>query len=171
MEPRRRVLRLYTQPSAHPPLAWDWVSAQLESAGTYWVLARTPGHPHPRPVWGVWQESLLHLSIGSPVLNAALSADPRVTVHLDSGTEVIIVEGAVEGEVEGAVAGAGHPFDRGPIEAYNAKYDWDYDAAQYGRLKTVAPSRVLAWRTAGPAGRESFTTTGSWEWEGRRQLP
>ena len=166
MEPARRVLRLYTQPSTHPPLAWEWVDRRLAEAGTYWVVASTAGYPHPRPVWGVWHDELLHLSIGSPGLRASIAADPRVTVHLESGTEVVIVEGLVIH----LVAPAAGP-DLAPIEAYNAKYDWEYDTAQYGPFTTIAPSRILAWRTAGFAGRESFTETGRWEWESLRQRP
>ena len=39
-----------------------------------------------------------------------------VTVHLDSGTDVVIVEGRATGPEDGAEA----------IEAYNRKYDWNY---------------------------------------------
>jgi hypothetical protein len=55
-EPERADLRLYGSPSEHDALPWTWVDSQLGSAATYWVVARTPGHPHPRPVWGVWRD-------------------------------------------------------------------------------------------------------------------
>jgi hypothetical protein len=35
----------------------------------------------------------LLLSIGTPSTLRALLADPRVTVHLDSGTDVVMIEG------------------------------------------------------------------------------
>jgi hypothetical protein len=153
--PRERTLRLYGTPSDQGLLAWSWVEEQLEAAGTYWLVARNPGHPHPRPVWGVWHGQRLHLSVGSPTLLRSIERDPVVTVHLDSGTDVVIVEGTT-----------GRATERGPLssvfEAYNAKYDWDYDVAQYGALIVVQPQRVLAWRTAGWAGRDSFQATGSW---------
>jgi hypothetical protein len=146
-------LRLYGQVSDKPALDWSWVNEQLETAGTYWVIARAAGHPHPRPVWGVWKDQRLFLSIGTPSTLRALTADPRVTVHLDSGTDVVIVEGrAVEN------ADAVHA-----IEAYDRKYDWSYDADRYGRLTLILPNSVLAWRTAGWAGRDSFQQTGRWE--------
>src|SRR5215475_4580515 len=72
--PRGAALRMYGQPSATPRLDWAWVDAQLEAAGTYWVVARTPGHPHPRPVWGVWDSDHLYLSIGTPVTLRTLAA-------------------------------------------------------------------------------------------------
>ena len=145
-------LQLYGEDSETEALDWDWVDRQLRQAGTYWVTARTPGHPHPRPVWGVWQENHLYLSIGTPVTVQALATDPAVTVHLDSGTEVVIVEGrAVDASSDIEV-----------LARYDRKYDWSYEVATYGPLTCVAPGTVLAWRTAGWAGRESFQQTGRW---------
>jgi hypothetical protein len=145
-------LRLYGQVSDVPALEWEWVDGELEAAGTYWVTARTPGHPHPRPVWGVWREGRLHLSIGTPATARVLADDPLVTVHLDSGTDVVIVEGRATGPVS----------DPEVMAAYDRKYDWSYDTGTYGPLTSVTPETVLAWRTAGWAGRESFRQTGRW---------
>jgi hypothetical protein len=146
-------LRLYGQVSDKPAPAWSWVNEQLESAGTYWVTARTGGHPHPRPVWGVWEDQRLFLSIGTPSTLRALTADPRVTAHLDSGTDVVIIEGRAVDLID-----ADHA-----IEAYDRKYDWAYDTEAYGPLTVIRPISVLAWRTAGWAGRDSFQQSGRWE--------
>jgi len=145
-------LRLYGQPTSTPPLDWGWVDTQLLEAGTYWVIARTQGHPHPRPVWGVWQGDNLYLSIGTPATARAISADPVVTVHLDSGTDVVIVEGRSAGAVT----------DTAVLAEYDRKYAWSYDIETYGPLTRVVPESILAWRTAGWAGRESFQQTGRW---------
>ena len=158
MAPREHTLRLYGAPSDQGPLAWSWVEEQLEAAGTYWLVARTSGHPHPRPVWGIWQDEQLHLSVGSPTLLRALDRDPAVTVHLDSGTDVVLVEGTTRRRTE-------HKTAFSVIEDYNAKYEWDYHVAQYGELIVVQPLRVLAWRTAGWAGRHSFQATGCWHFD------
>jgi hypothetical protein len=143
----------YGEPSDHEPLAWDWVDEQLRESGTYWVVAGGMGPPHPRPVWGVWREPTLWLSIGSPALRAALGGEPRVAVHLESGTDVVVLEGRVRGP----------SLDEGAIDAYDRKYDWSYDVAQYGPLTVVAPTRILAWQAAGWAGREGFRRAGRWE--------
>ena len=156
--PRERALRLYGTPSDQGPLAWSWVEEQLEAAGTFWLVARGPGHPHPRPVWGLWHSRRLHLSVGSPTLLRAVGRDPVVTVHLDSGTDVVLVEGIISPTAE-----SGTPSS--VIEAYNIKYDWNYQVAQYGELVVVRPARVLAWRTAGWAGRDSFRSTGRWDFD------
>jgi hypothetical protein len=150
--PARETLRFYGQPIERSPLEWAWVESKLAAAGTYWVTARTDGHPHPRPVWGVWRGRRLHLSIGTPVTLAALAADPAVTVHLDSGTDVVIVEGRLGGTTT----------DADVLDDYNTKYDWNYDSSEHGPGTSVEPERVLAWRTAGWAGRDSFQQTGRW---------
>jgi hypothetical protein len=161
-QPSSRTLRLYTQPSDHGPLEWAWVDDQLRAAATYWVVgAALPGQPrrapHPRPVWGVWDDLRLALSIGSPAVQRLVGHGAPVTVHLDSGTDVVIVEGVVAGATD----------DADVIAAYDAKYEWSYDVAVYGPLTTVEPTDILAWRTAGWAGRDSFQQTGRWKFPPR----
>ena len=152
-EPRQTPLRLYTAVDEHPPLAWTWVEQQLRDAGTYWVVANGPAHPSARPVWGFWHESALHMTIGSPALRAGLAADGRATVHLDSGTDVVLVEGTASSEEATPAL----------LEAYDAKYDWQYDADTYGPFTLITPIVIKAWRAAGVAGRDSFQETGRWE--------
>ena len=91
----QEILIQYGQPSSSPGLEWAWVDAQLTQAGTYWASLGTNEQPHPRPVWGIWADEALHLSIGSPKLAAAQTGG-LITVHPDSGTDVVIVEGSVE---------------------------------------------------------------------------
>ncbi len=93
MDPSPETLRLYGTESDAEQLPWSWVVDQLDRAGTYWLTGWSSGHPHPRPVWGIWADDSLLLSVGSAVLKRQLEAAPTVTVHLDSGTDVVIVEG------------------------------------------------------------------------------
>lgn len=111
--------------SGSPPSDWRWVAHQLLDAGTYWVVSRSASHPHPRPVWGVRHEQALLLSIGSPVVTCDIAADQRVTVHLDGGTEVVIVEGHARVVI---TAEALDDF----TAAYNSKYDWQCTAERDG---------------------------------------
>jgi hypothetical protein len=147
-----RRLRFYGAASDATPLAWSWVDQQLVDAGTYWVVTPSASRPHPRPVWGVWHGERLHLSIGTPAIRRVATPGTPVTVHLDSGIDVVIVEGEV----------AGGTVDEDVLGAYDAKYDWRYDAVRYGPLTTVAPGDVLAWRSTGPAGRDGFQQAGAW---------
>lgn len=152
MEPIAESLSFYGSPSDCAALPWSWVDHELSVAGTYWVVPRTTSAPHPRPVWGVWLDHQLLLSIGSAVVARQLVDDPTTTVHLDSGTDVVIVEGLVEGESVAPDA----------VAAYDQKYDWSYTVDEYGPLTVVAPTVVLAWRSAGWAGRDGFQTAGRW---------
>ena len=149
---RSETLRLYGAESDKEALGWEWVDAALREAGTYWVVPRSPGHPHPRPVWGVWRSEVLYLSIGTPANRRDLAADPRVTVHLDSGTDVVVLEGSVSGSSS----------DEAVVAAYDSKYEYSYDVTTFGALTVVSPERILAWRSQGWAGREGFATTGRW---------
>ena len=145
---------MYGEPSEESALEWSWVDAQLQAAGTYWVVGRSDGSPHPRPVWGVWSAGLLHLSIGSPPLLRQLNSDSAVAVHLDSGTDVVIVEGLVRGMAA----------DPDAVASYDAKYEWNYNVDEYGAFAVIQAQRVLAWRAAGFAGREGFKQTGRWRY-------
>ena len=152
MPPTSVPITMYGAAATQPAPDWTWVDDQLAGAGTYWVVARSGGWPHPRPVWGVWADETLYLSIGSPIVTRQLHDDPTVTVHLDSGTDVVVVEGRRTGERRDAAV----------IAAYDRKYDWRYDVDEYGPLAVVTPVVVLAWRSAGWAGREGFQSAGRW---------
>ena len=151
--PETEPLRLYGRTSDRPPLEWSWVEAQLVDAGTYWIVAAAASHPHPRPVWGIWADDALVLSIGSPVLAAGVDANPECAVHLDSGTDVVVLEGVAHRITEP---------DAALIAAYDEKYDWQYSYDEYGPFTRVVPTVVMAWRSAGWAGREGFQTVGRW---------
>lgn len=150
--PTAQPLSIYGSPTEVSQLEWAWVDEQLGAAGIYWVVANGSGHPHPRPLWGLWIDHLMHLSIGSPPMNRQIADRPAVTVHLESGTDVVILEGTAVGTTEDAEL----------LRRYDAKYDWTYTVEEYGPLTTVVPSTAIAWRSAGWAGRESFRTAGKW---------
>ena len=151
MEPKGETLTMYGAPSESAPLEWDWVAGELAAAGTYWIAAGA-GRPHARPVWGVWGDRLLHLSIGSPTVRRAIEQQPLVTIHLGSASDVVLMEGAVAGTTD----------DPGIVSQYERKYDWTYDVSEYGPLTTIAVDVVMAWRSAGWAGRDGFVATGRW---------
>ena len=98
--------------------------------------------------WDEW----LNLSIGSPVVSRLLEGQPEITVHLDSGTDVVVLEGVVAGRTDDPVL----------IRAYNDKYDGTYTKHEYGPLTRIRPTVALAWRAAGWAGRDGFRQGGRW---------
>jgi hypothetical protein len=152
MNVEREALRMYGHASGLPLLDWEWVESRLVGASTYWVCATATGQPHPRPVWGVWHDDRLHLSIGSQIVAHQVAADPRVTAHLDSGTDVVIIEGLASTSVTGADV----------LAAYGAKYGRDYTPAELGDLTCLTPSTVITWRSAGWAGKDGFREAAKW---------
>ncbi len=130
-------------------LAWSWAQRRLVAARTYWIATTCPdGRPHCRPVWGVWLADGFWFSTGS-LARHNLVANPQITVHLDGGTEVVIVDG-----VAAAVVGADRL--RAFLADYNTKYDWDAVATDAGVADSsgaagpayrVRPRVVFGWDT------------------------
>lgn len=77
-------------------LPWAWAEQQLNKAGNFWIgTVRPDGRPHSTPVWGVWFDGALYFD-GSPETRRMknIAANPQVAVHLESGDEVVILEGS-----------------------------------------------------------------------------
>jgi len=134
-------------------LPWNRVSGWLHGARNYWVCTSRPdGRPHAKPVWGVWLEGRLLFSTHPETITARnLRANPALALHLESGDQVVIVEGT-----------ATRLDDRSLLARYGeehaAKYDWPLspadldpgnpDAAYYA----VRPRVALSWDTATEIG-------------------
>jgi hypothetical protein len=90
------------------------------------------------PVWAVWHEESVIFSTDPDSLKGRnLAARPNITVHLESGEEVVILEGPVE-KVK---------LSDKVDDAYNKKYKMRLSTfpgpAGIYRLK---PKVVMAWR-------------------------
>ena len=138
-------------------LPWSHVAEQMTPARNYWVATASPdGRPHSMPVWGVWLEDCFWFSTGPTTLKARnLLANPRVVVHLESGAELVVVEG------EASEVRDSEHVERF-LELYNPKYSWDFTPAQLesGGLFRVRPRRVFAWR--GDEGDAFAATATRW---------
>lgn len=79
-------------------LPWSFVSEKMASAWNYWLAtASAAGKPQAAPVWGIWLEDQFYFSTAGGSRKARnLAANPRLVVHLESGDEVVILEGRVE---------------------------------------------------------------------------
>ncbi|MBV8064088.1 MAG: pyridoxamine 5'-phosphate oxidase family protein [Actinobacteria bacterium] len=112
-------------------LPWSWAAERLAQAHNYWIAVNGP---HASPVWALWRDGAIVFSCGPRSRKArAIARDPNVVVHLESGDEVVIVEGRAEKtEVDDSV-----------IDEYERKYAFRADKGE-GWYR-VEPQRVLAW--------------------------
>lgn len=76
-------------------LPWSHVTQRMAEARHYWICTVSPdGCPHATPVDGLWLDDRLYFG-GSPQTkrNRNLAANPAVCVHLESGSDVVILHG------------------------------------------------------------------------------
>jgi PPOX class probable F420-dependent enzyme len=78
--------------------SWKEVVEQLAKARNYWIVTvRADGHPHAMPVWGIWNKGIFLFSTSRRSQKGRnLSRNPQLVVHLESGDNVVILEGAAE---------------------------------------------------------------------------
>jgi hypothetical protein len=131
----------YGVPTDHDSLLpWSHARGRLEQAKNYWVCTASPqGIPHAAPLWAAWVDDRLYFE-GSPATRWGrnLTANPLASVHLESGSDVVIVEGAIED-----VDDVGEALAARVADAYAAKYD-GYRSQSRGFFILV-PQRALAW--------------------------
>ncbi len=129
-------------------LPWSYVEERLTAARNYWIVtASATGEPAATPVWGVWLEGLLYFD-GSPQTRRGrnIAENPRALVHLESGAEVVILEGqarilnsAPERSLAERVAAA--YTEKYAADGYSPKPDqWDQ-----GGLFIFTPAKALGW--------------------------
>ena len=120
-------------------LEWSSVVAQLTSARNYWVCTTRPdGRPHAMPVWGLWfGDAVVFSTDPASRKGRNLAARPEAVVHLESGDDVVILEGRVEGF--GGDFGAS-------ADAYQAKYAFRPEPGPDHGVYAMRPRIVLAWR-------------------------
>jgi general stress protein 26 len=120
-------------------LPWSFVEERMSASRNYWIAsARQDGHPHVAPVWGLWHEGKCFFSTGSDsVKGQNLAANPQVSVHLESGDEVVILEGEVTVVEDKTILSS---LD----QAYNKKYGLDMQGP--GVIFELNAHKVFAWR-------------------------
>lgn len=129
-------------------LEWSWAEERLAGAMNYWIATvRRDGRPHATPVWGVWHEGALFFDgSGETRRMKNIAANPEVSVHLESGDEVVILEGRAES--------APVPPDRAFAAQLAGLYTAKYAAHEYapepdqwdeGGLYVVRPRKVIGW--------------------------
>jgi hypothetical protein len=121
-------------------LPWSHVIERMEKSRNYWVGTVGPdGRPHVVPVWGVWDAARGTLYFGGGPdtrWSRNLTANPQVTVHLESGDDVVILEGVVE-----RITDPNHPLVTPIDDAYEAKYQMRHGTPFW----VLRPRVAFAW--------------------------
>ncbi|HJS20417.1 MAG TPA: pyridoxamine 5'-phosphate oxidase family protein [Anaerolineales bacterium] len=126
---------------------WDWVAAQLTDSKNYWLCSIRPdGRPHAIPRWAVYLDDRIYYD-GSPETRHArnIESNPQISVHLENGSQVVILEGLAVPAGKPAIELANRL-----AETYRKKYtefgyspepnQWDEDG-----LYVFTPQQCLAW--------------------------
>lgn len=126
-------------------LPWSHVTDRLERARIFWVASVRPnGRPHAVPLWGVWLDGTLYFEGGPDTRHGRnIAANPAVSVHLESGDDVVILEGEVA-----EVKQPDHVITTRLAESFQSKYQgyeptpesWDG-----GGLFAMRIHKALAW--------------------------
>lgn len=128
-------------------LPWQHVSDRMAAARYYWISTVGPdGRPHATPVDGVWLDDQLYFG-GSPATrrHRNLATNPAVCIHLESGSDVVILHGDA--------VPLGVPVQALAVrlsEATLQKYGYgpkpeEYAASPAGTY-VFRPRRVFAWK-------------------------
>ena len=123
-------------------VSWGGVTRRLTEARNYWlVTVRGDGRPHAAPVWGLWLDGAFYFSTDPGSQKGRnLARRPDVVMHLESGDDVVILEGRAQPVTDAAALGR-------YADAYEAKYDVRPEAdPQATNVYAVRPQTAFAWR-------------------------
>jgi len=106
----------------------------------YWVATTRPsGNPHVTPVWGIWLDDAFFFNTDCRSRKALnLSTNPGMVVNLESGDDVVIVEGRAEEVVEELLLADINA-------AYLEKYGMPLADLGGNANFTLRPRVVMAW--------------------------
>ena len=129
--------------ATEPPTGADWnaVAAKIAASRNYWIAStRDAGRPHAMPVWGVVVDGDLYFSTDPKSMKGRnLAAHPTVVVHLESGDDVVVIEGEAVPVTDSAILAR-------YADAYDAKYHFRPEPADPNAITlTLRPSVCLTW--------------------------
>ena len=155
---KKQPANALTEPSADRPhipgygvpkgktgmLPWSHVTERMAAAKNYWIATvSVDARPHATPVWGLWMDDKLYFG-GGPATKRArnLQQNPAVCVHLESGSEVIILHGEAR-----PMAGLDPALIARLIDLSGEKYGYRPKPEEYESPGgfVVIPQTVLAW--------------------------
>jgi hypothetical protein len=148
-----RMPALYGMKPRKEYLPWSHARERLTGSRNYWICTVRPdGRPHSIPVWGFWLDDALYFGTARATRKARnLARNPALSVHLESGDDVIIVEGT-------AVEVSDQAILKKIDAACRTKYTMPLMIIPESVLYCVRPHVVLAWKES------DFPGTGT-RWE------
>jgi PPOX class probable F420-dependent enzyme len=121
--------------------AWADAVTRLDAARNYWVVTTRPdGRPHAMPVWGLWLDDAVVFSTDPDSRKGRnLAARPELVVHLESGDDVVILEGRAQVVTDDALL-------RRFSDAYFEKYGWRVEPGPGFGIYALRPRVAYTWR-------------------------
>jgi nitroimidazol reductase NimA-like FMN-containing flavoprotein (pyridoxamine 5'-phosphate oxidase superfamily) len=137
-----QVPPLYGLKSPHKFLPFTHAEERLAKSRNYWICTTRPdGRPHSIPVWGFWLDGGLYFGTARSTRKARnLAHNPAISVHLESGDDVVILEGSAA-EVDLTDKGTLQKLDA----ASRVKYKMPLMVMPESVVYCVRPRAVLAW--------------------------
>lgn len=141
-------------------LDWESIRGKLRVAQHYWLASVGPnGRPHSVPRWGVWLDDTFFYD-GAPTTRHTRNAEANsaVTLTLESGTDVVIVDGdsyATHADPDGLGNRLAEAFEKYADSGYSPGAD-SWSGPDGGGLRMIVPRKALAW-TAFPTDCTRFT--------------
>jgi hypothetical protein len=137
-----------------PDASWPAAASKLESAHNFWLATvGADGRPHVMPVWGLWLDGAFLFSTDPASRKGRnLAVNAEAVVHLESGDDVVILEGGVErpGDAE---------LLRRFSDAYFDKYGIRLEPAPGFGIYALRPRRAFTW------GEADFPQSATrWRW-------
>jgi len=76
-------------------LPFSHAEQRLKVSRNYWICSTRPdGRPHSAPVWGFWMDGAVYFGTARSSRKACnLARNSAVSIHLESGDDVVILEG------------------------------------------------------------------------------
>ncbi|EAP97835.1 hypothetical protein JNB_12763 [Janibacter sp. HTCC2649] len=130
-------------------LTWADVEPRLVQSMHYWLSSVRPnGTPHSVPRWGVWLDGKFWYD-GAPSTRHTQNVEknPAVTLTLESGTEVVIIEGdsvATRADADDLGARLSEAFTKYKDSGYSPGPD-SWSGEDGGGLRVITPHRAMAW--------------------------
>jgi nitroimidazol reductase NimA-like FMN-containing flavoprotein (pyridoxamine 5'-phosphate oxidase superfamily) len=117
----------------------------MGQAMVYWITtADSSGRPHATPVDGLWLDEKLYFGGSQETRrNRNLARNPAVCVHLESGSDVLILHGEVR-----ELGGEDRELAQRLEDASKEKYGYGSKADDYlvGGTFVFTPRKVIAWK-------------------------